>query len=68
MCINFRHEEQRRYPGSDECGLREGRVERQPRPFKHPQRAGRVTVPHPEAHLPIGTLKSIERQSGVKLS
>ena len=35
--------------------------------FKHPQRAGRVTVPHPEAHLPIGTLKSIERQSGVKL-
>ncbi|HEX8311708.1 MAG TPA: type II toxin-antitoxin system HicA family toxin [Chthoniobacteraceae bacterium] len=36
--------------------------------FKHPQRAGRVTVPHPEAHLPIGTLKSIERQSGVKLS
>ena len=36
--------------------------------FKHPQRKGRVTVPHPEADLPIGTLKSIERQSGVKLT
>jgi predicted RNA binding protein YcfA (HicA-like mRNA interferase family) len=35
--------------------------------FKHPQRPGRVTVPHPESDLPIGTLKSIERQSGVKL-
>lgn len=35
--------------------------------FKHPQRPGRVTVPHPQ-DVPIGTLKSIERQSGVKLS
>ena len=35
--------------------------------FKHPERAGRVTVPHPERDLPIGTLKSIERQSGLKL-
>jgi predicted RNA binding protein YcfA (HicA-like mRNA interferase family) len=36
--------------------------------FKHPQRKGRVTVPHPKDRLPIGTLKSIERQSGVKLT
>jgi predicted RNA binding protein YcfA (HicA-like mRNA interferase family) len=36
--------------------------------FKHPDRPGRVTVPHPEADLPIGTLKSIERQSNVKLT
>ena len=35
--------------------------------FKHPGRTGRVTVPHPERDLPIGTLKSIERQSGLKL-
>ena len=35
--------------------------------LKHPVRAGRVTVPHPEKDLPIGTVKSIERQSGVKL-
>jgi predicted RNA binding protein YcfA (HicA-like mRNA interferase family) len=36
--------------------------------FKHPSRPGIVTVPHPKKDLPIGTLKSIERSSGVKLS
>ncbi len=35
--------------------------------FRHPDRPGLVTVPHPKADLAIGTLKSIERQSGVKL-
>jgi predicted RNA binding protein YcfA (HicA-like mRNA interferase family) len=35
--------------------------------FKHPHKKGRVTVPHPERDIPIGTLKSIERQSGLKL-
>jgi predicted RNA binding protein YcfA (HicA-like mRNA interferase family) len=35
--------------------------------FKHPTMKGTVTVPHPEKDFPIGTLKSIERQSGVKL-
>lgn len=35
--------------------------------FKHPRQSGRVTVPHPNADIPIGTLKSIEKQSGVKL-
>lgn len=35
--------------------------------FKHPDRKGRVTVPHPKRDLPLGTLKSIERQSGIKL-
>lgn len=35
--------------------------------FKHPTRPGRVTVPHPQRDLPIGTLRSIEKQSGVKL-
>ncbi len=35
--------------------------------FKHPQRKGRVTVPHPKPDLPTGTLVSIERQSGIKL-
>ena len=38
------------------------------RHFTHPDRPGRVTVPHPKADLAIGTLKSIEKQSGVKLS
>ena len=35
--------------------------------LKHPSRPGRVTVPHPEKDLPIGTVKSIERQSGLEL-
>jgi predicted RNA binding protein YcfA (HicA-like mRNA interferase family) len=35
--------------------------------FKHPTKKGRVTVPHPERDIPIGTLKSIEKQSGLKL-
>jgi len=35
--------------------------------FRHPSRPGRVTVPHPEKDIPIGTLRSIERQSGSKL-
>ncbi|AWK88631.1 type II toxin-antitoxin system HicA family toxin [Azospirillum thermophilum] len=35
--------------------------------FKHPSKTGRVTVPSPVRDLPPGTLKSIERQSGVKL-
>ncbi len=35
--------------------------------LKHADRPGRVTVPHPRADMPVGTLKSIERQSGVAL-
>lgn len=35
--------------------------------FKHPTKPGKVTVPHPVKDIKIGTLKSIERQSGVKL-
>ncbi|MBN2715885.1 MAG: type II toxin-antitoxin system HicA family toxin [Deltaproteobacteria bacterium] len=34
--------------------------------FRHPSRKGRVTVPHPKKDIPTGTLKSIERQSGIK--
>lgn len=35
--------------------------------FKHPAIPGRVTVPHPKKDVPIGTLRSIERQSQTKL-
>lgn len=35
--------------------------------FKHPTKPGRVTVAHPTKDLPLGTLKSIETQSGLKL-
>ncbi|MCL6250238.1 type II toxin-antitoxin system HicA family toxin [Altererythrobacter sp. KTW20L] len=35
--------------------------------FRHPEKPGIVTVPHPSSDMAIGTIKSIERQSGVKL-
>lgn len=35
--------------------------------LKHPTKPGRVTVPHPRKDMAIGTLKSIERQAGIKL-
>jgi predicted RNA binding protein YcfA (HicA-like mRNA interferase family) len=35
--------------------------------LKHSVKTGRVTVPHPKRDLPLGTLKSIERQAGIKL-
>lgn len=35
--------------------------------FRHPTKPGTVTVPHPKKEMPTGTLKSIEKQSGLKL-
>jgi predicted RNA binding protein YcfA (HicA-like mRNA interferase family) len=35
--------------------------------FRHPDKKGRVTVPHPQNDIPGGTLKSIEKQAGIKL-
>ena len=35
--------------------------------FRHPERPGTVTVPHPRKDLPLVILRSIERQSGMKL-
>lgn len=35
--------------------------------FRHPTKKGRATVPHPKRDIPIGTLRSIEKQSGLKL-
>ena len=34
--------------------------------YKHPSKPGRVTVTHPRKDFPIRTLKSIEKQAGVK--
>jgi predicted RNA binding protein YcfA (HicA-like mRNA interferase family) len=36
--------------------------------FQHAKITGIVTVPHPRKDLPIGTLKSIEKKSCVKLT
>ncbi|MGB2643267.1 MAG: type II toxin-antitoxin system HicA family toxin [Candidatus Acidiferrum sp.] len=35
--------------------------------FKHATKKGRVTVPHPVRDIPIGTLRSIEKQAGIRL-
>jgi predicted RNA binding protein YcfA (HicA-like mRNA interferase family) len=35
--------------------------------FKHPNKKGIVTVPHPKKDIPIGTLRSIERQARIRL-
>lgn len=35
------------------------------KPFKHPTKPGRVTVPTPRKDIPIGTLRSIEKQANI---
>lgn len=34
--------------------------------FTNPDKSGHVTVPHPRKDMAIATLRSIERQSGLK--
>ena len=34
--------------------------------YKHPIKKGRVTVKHPDKDIPLKTLDSIERQSGLR--
>jgi len=33
--------------------------------YKHPTKKGRTTVKHPDKDIPLATLKSIEKQSGL---
>lgn len=37
------------------------------RHFRHPTKPGKVTVPDPKKEIPLPTLKSIEKQRGLKL-
>lgn len=59
------------YVDSNACVQRDGWVQVAQKgshvQFRHPAKKGRVTVPHPERDVPLGTLKSIEKQSGLKL-
>jgi predicted RNA binding protein YcfA (HicA-like mRNA interferase family) len=48
-------------------GWRQARIAGSHHHFRHQTRPGTVTVPHPVKDIPPGTLRSIERQSGVKL-
>lgn len=35
--------------------------------LKHPTKTGRVTLQHPRRDLPLGTVRSIERQAQIQL-
>jgi len=49
------------------AGWREVAQDGSHKQFNHPDRPGRVTVAHPNKDVPIGTLKRIEKQAGIKL-
>ena len=49
------------------AGWREVRVTGSHQHFRRPERPGTVMVPHPKKDIAPGTLRSIARQSGVKL-
>jgi predicted RNA binding protein YcfA (HicA-like mRNA interferase family) len=34
--------------------------------FRHPQKLGKVTVPHPKRDLPMGTVQSVLKQAKLK--
>ena len=50
--------------------LREGwvvvRISGDHHQLKHPTKSGLVTLPHPKKDLPMGTVRSIYRQAGLK--
>jgi predicted RNA binding protein YcfA (HicA-like mRNA interferase family) len=35
--------------------------------FKHPDRPGKMTIPHPKKDFPAGTVRSILHQAGISL-
>jgi hypothetical protein len=49
-------------PASPACRAVGGKGDH--RKFKHPDKPGHVTVPHPRKDLPVGTLRNIFRQAG----
>jgi predicted RNA binding protein YcfA (HicA-like mRNA interferase family) len=49
-----------------EDGWQEVRVKGSHHHFKHAEKPGLVTVPHPKKDLPVGTWNSILRSAGLK--
>ena len=47
-------------------GWYEARAKGGHRQFKHPEKPGLVTVPHPKRDLPKGTVRAIYKQAGWK--
>ena len=52
----------------EEEGWQLARIKGSNHHYKHPIRSGLVTVPHPKKDIPIGTVKSILKQAGIKIS
>jgi predicted RNA binding protein YcfA (HicA-like mRNA interferase family) len=50
----------------EEDGWKQVRVSGSHHHFKHPEKLGLVTVPHPKKDLPTGTVNSILKQAGLK--
>lgn len=50
-----------------DAGWQEVRQRGSHKHFRHPTKPGIVTVPHPKSDMAIGTIKSIEKQSGITL-
>jgi len=51
-----------------DAGWKLARVKGSHHHYKHDSNPNLVTVPHPKKDIPLGTLRSIERASGVKLT
>jgi hypothetical protein len=60
-------EKPRHHPGAGTRWLATGGVTGDHFHFRHPTKPGLVTVPHPVRDVAPGTLRSIERQSGLRL-
>lgn len=50
-----------------EDGWYEVRIHGSHHQYKHPTKKGTVTLKHPDKDIPKATIKSIERQSGIKI-
>jgi predicted RNA binding protein YcfA (HicA-like mRNA interferase family) len=51
--------------GLERAGWRLVRVRGSHHQYRHPERAGVFTIPHPRPDLPIGTLRAILKQAGL---
>lgn len=48
-----------------EAGWRDTRTKGSHHQFKHPEKPGVVTVPHPKKDIPIGTARAILKSAGI---
>lgn len=67
MCINTHMDSKDIIRAIEKDGWELVRTAGSHQQFRHPTKPGTVTVPHPKKDMAVGTVKSIERQSGVQL-